>query len=160
MSRLLTPFAVALFALQLLAVAQVPQDPAPRPAQPGNTAQGPGAPGTRETMWPAPTADEWKRPVLVEFQRTWDDALAVARLTGKPILACVNMDGEPASEHYAGVRYRDPEIARLWEPYVCVIASVYRHTPRDHDDQGNRIPCPRLGTVTCGEHMEIGRAHV
>jgi hypothetical protein len=155
MSRLLTPFAVALFALRLLAVAQVPQDPAPRPAQAGNTAQGPGAPGTRETMWPAPTAEDWKRPVLVEFQRTWDDALAVARLTGKPILACVNMDGEPASEHYAGIRYRQPDIAKLYEAYVCVIASVYRHNARDYDEQGRRILCPRFGSCTCGEHIAL-----
>jgi hypothetical protein len=63
------------------------------------------------------------------------------------------MDGEIASEHYAGVRYREPEIAKLYEPYVCVIASVYRHTPRDYDEQGRRIPCPRFGSV------HLRRAH-
>src|SRR5690606_32629785 len=99
---------------------------------------------TREQMWYAPTAEDWKRPVLIEFQRSWEDALAVAAETGKPILICVNMDGEIASEHYAGVRYRSPEIAKLYEPYVCVIASTYRHNPRDHDEHGRRIPCPRF----------------
>ena len=79
----------------------------------------------------------------------------VSKETGKPILVCVNMDGEIASEHYAGVRYRQPEIATLYEPYVCVIASVYRHTPRDYDEQGRRILCPRFGSVTCGEHIAI-----
>ena len=108
-----------------------------------------------EQMWYAPTAEDWKKPVAIRWQRTWDDAVRLSQQTKKPILVCVNMDGEIASEHYAGVRYRDPEIAKLWEPYVCVIASVYRHTPRDHDDQGRRIPCPRLGTVTCGEHMAL-----
>ena len=81
--------------------------------------------------------------------------MRLSQQTKRPILVCVNMDGEIASEHYAGVRYRDPEIAKLWEPYVCVMASVYRHTPRDHDDQGRRIPCPRLGHVTCGEHIAM-----
>lgn len=38
---------------------------------------------------------------------------------------------------------------------MCVIASVYRHTPRDHDERGQRIPCPRFGSVTCGEHIAI-----
>ncbi len=142
-----------LFATTIAARAQ--QDPVPLPKTPGNTSQGPGAPGTRETMWPAPKAEQWQLPVLVEFQRTWDDALAVARLTGKPILACVNMDGEPASEHYAGIRYRQPEIAKLYEPYVCVIASVYRHNPRDYDAQGRRILCPRFGSCTCGEHIAL-----
>lgn len=108
-----------------------------------------------EQMWYAPTAEDWAKPVAIRWQRTWEDAVAVSQQTKKPILVCVNMDGEIASEHYAGVRYRDPEIAKLWEPYVCVIASVYRHTPRDHDDQGRRIPCPRLGGVTCGEHIAM-----
>ena len=109
----------------------------------------------REAMWPAPTAEDWAKPVKITFQRTWKDALAVSKETNKPILVCINMDGEIASEHYAGIRYRDPEIAKLYEPYVCVIASVYRHNPRDHDDQGRRILCPRFGSVTCGEHIWI-----
>jgi tetratricopeptide (TPR) repeat protein len=113
----------------------------------------PGA--TRESMWPAPTAEDWKKPCLVHWQRTWDDAVAVSKETGKPILICVNMDGEIASEHYAGVRYRDPSIVALYDPYVCVVASVYRHNPRDYDEQGRRILCPRFGTVTCGEHIWI-----
>ncbi len=92
---------------------------------------------------------------MITWQRTWDDTLKVAKQTGKPILICVHMDGEPASEHYASVRYRRPKAAELYAPYVTVIASVDRHTPRDHDDQGNRILCPRFGSVTCGEHIAI-----
>ena len=121
-----------------------------------NRGQGPGPQGTaRERMWYAPTAEDWQKPVPIRWQRTWDDALAVARETRKPILVCINMDGEIASEHYAGVRYRMPEIAKLYEPYVCVIASVYRHNERDHDENGQRIECPRFGGVTCGEHIAI-----
>lgn len=109
----------------------------------------------RQRMWPAPTAEDWKKPVLIQWQRTWEDALQVSRETGKPIMIAVNMDGEIASEHYAGIRYRSPEIAALFDPYVSVIASTYRHTPRDFDEQGRRVPCPRFGTVTCGEHIQI-----
>jgi hypothetical protein len=140
-SALLTPFAVAalLSPATLFGQEGVPQPPGLVPEQ----------------MWYAPTAADWQKPVAIRWQRTWEDAVRLSQQTKRPILVCVNMDGEIASEHYAGVRYRDPEIAKLWEPYVCVIASVYRHTPRDHDDQGNRIPCPRLGTVTCGEHMAL-----
>ncbi|MFN3240966.1 MAG: tetratricopeptide repeat protein [Planctomycetota bacterium] len=108
-----------------------------------------------EQMWYAPTAEDWNKPPLIRWQRTWDDAVRLSQQTKKPILVCVNMDGEIASEHYAGVRYRDPEVAKLFEPYVCVMASVYRHNPRDYDDQGRRIPCPRLGCVTCGEHIAL-----
>jgi len=127
-------------------------------AQDPSDGRGPATPpsgSAREAMWPAATAADWAKPVAITFQRTWKDALAVSKETNKPILVCINMDGEIASEHYAGIRYRDPEIAKLYEPYVCVIASVYRHNPRDHDDQGRRILCPRFGSVTCGEHIWI-----
>jgi len=132
--------------------------PAIGSAQDPSDGRGPANPprgAAREAMWPAPTAEDWKKPVLITFQRTWKDALEVSKQSNKPILVCINMDGEIASEHYAGIRYRSPEIARLYEPYVCVIASVYRHNPRDYDDQGRRIPCPRFGSVTCGEHIWI-----
>ena len=109
----------------------------------------------REVMWRAPNADEWASPTLIDWQRSWQDAVQVSLDSGKPILICVNMDGEIASEHYAGVRYRQPEVAALYEPYVTVIASVYRHAPRDYDDEGRRVPCPRFGAVTCGEHIAM-----
>lgn len=121
----------------------------------GAVGQSVGPPVDEAQMWPSPTTEDWKKPCLLQWQRTWEDATAVAHQTGKPILICINMDGEVASEHYAGIRYRSPEIASMYEPYVCVIASVYRHTPRDYDEDGRRIECPRFGTVTCGEHIAI-----
>ncbi len=121
-----------------------------------STAQGGSPPaGSREAMWPAPTKADWAKPCLIRWQRTYDDAIAVSKETGRPLLICVNMDGEIASEHYAGIRYRQPEIAPLYAPYITVMASVYRHTPRDYDEAGKRIPCPRFGTVTCGEHIAL-----
>lgn len=129
------------------------ETPGEAPALPGDAR--PLAEVGRESMWPAPTAEDWKKPCLVTWQRTWEDAVLVAKETGRPILVCINMDGEIASEHYAGVRYRQPEVAALYEPYVTVIASVYRHNPADYDDEGQRIPCPRFGGVTCGEHIAI-----
>ncbi len=112
---------------------------------------------TEEDMWPAATAEGWKRPVLVRWQRRFEDALAVARRENRPVMVCVNMDGEIASEHFAGVRYRDPETAQALNRYACVIASVYRHTPRDYDPEGRRVECPRFETVTCGEHIQAER---
>ena len=38
---------------------------------------------------------------------------------------------------------------------MCLGASVFRHNVRDHDDEGRRIPCPRFGCITCGEHMAL-----
>jgi hypothetical protein len=108
---------------------------------------------TEPQIWPAATAEGWAKPVVIKWQRSFDDALKVARARNRPLLVCVNMDGEIASEHFAGVKYRDPAVGELLAPYVCVVASVYRHTPRDYDENGQRVECPRFGTVTCGEHI-------
>jgi hypothetical protein len=136
--------------------------PAQEPDAPPGEAQDPAKIGDRESqglareeMWRAPTAEDWQKPVTIEWERTWEDALAVSKETGKPILVCVNMDGEIASEHYAGIRYRQPEVGELFSNYVCLIASTYRHNPRDHDEQGRRILCPRFGGVTCEEHIRV-----
>ncbi|MEE2888587.1 MAG: hypothetical protein VX951_14240 [Planctomycetota bacterium] len=143
--------ATPLVGLALLADLSAQPDPKKQPI-PLGTVEGTAV---REQMWRAPTAEEWKKPVLITWQRTWEDAVLLSKETGKPILICTNMDGEIASEHYAGVRYRQPEVAKIYEPYVCVMASVYRHNSRDYDKRGRRIECPRFGSITCGEHMWI-----
>ena len=138
MLRILTTAALALLAasVPIARAAAAPQD-------------------SREAMWPAPTKEDWAKPCMITFQRSFEDAVQVSQETGRPILICVNMDGEIASEHYAGIRYRQADKAALYRPYVCVIASVYRHNPRDYDENGERILCPRFGSVTCGEHIAI-----
>ncbi len=152
---MLFPSALAYAASLCLQTPAVPA-PAATPAPNPTGVQQSGPPvGAREAMWPAPTAEDWAKPVQITWQRTWEDAVAVSKETGKPLLVCVNMDGEIASEHYAGIRYRDPAMAKFHEPYVNVIASVYRHNPRDYDENGERIPCPRFGDVTCGEHIAM-----
>ncbi|MFN0206559.1 MAG: hypothetical protein ACKVS6_09645 [Planctomycetota bacterium] len=105
--------------------------------------------------WSFPNGNDWKKPALVEWQRNFADANAVARATGKALLVCVNMDGEAASENYAGIRYRDPEFAKLVNAFVPVIVSVNRHNARDYNEQGQRIPCPRFGRIICSEHIEL-----
>ncbi|MEC8495513.1 MAG: hypothetical protein VXZ39_11345, partial [Planctomycetota bacterium] len=56
------------------------QDP-PAPRGP----QGAGA-DPRQAMWPSPTAEDWEKPVPITWQRTWEDAVAVSKETGKPIM--------------------------------------------------------------------------
>lgn len=96
-----------------------------------------------------------KQPPLVRWQRNLADAEAVAKATARPLLLCVNMNFEPASERLAHDRYTNQAFATLTEGFVCLIASPDRHTPRDYDEHGKRIPCPRFGCVTCGEHIAV-----
>lgn len=150
----LLPFAWIVFATApSWAQGAAPSDDAFEMGSPPGLAEG----LTEEQMWPAASAEGWAQPCLVRWQRTFDDALEVARAEQRPLLVAVNMDGEIASEHFAGVRYREAATAALMEPYACVVASVYRHTPRDYDEHGFRVECPRFGTVTCGEHIEAER---
>ncbi len=89
------------------------------------------------------------------WQRSLDDALAIAKAEKRPILIAVNMDGESACDRIVHEQYRDPKFVASTRPFVCLMASVFRHTPRDYDDRGRRIPCPRLGEITCGEHIAL-----
>ena len=104
---------------------------------------------------PTATPDEAVDARQVHWQRSLADALAVARATGKPLLLAVNMDGESASDRIVHEQYRDPAFVALTRHAVCLGASVFRHNARDHDDDGRRIPCPRFGCITCGEHMAL-----
>lgn len=100
-------------------------------------------------------ADTQDSPPLIRWQRTLADALALAKLKKLPLLVVANQDGETACESLVRNRYRNKSFAKLANRYVAVIGSTNRHNPRDYDDLGRRIPCPRFGCVTCGEHIAI-----
>src|SRR5262245_2663681 len=94
-------------------------------------------------------------PDRILWQRTLEDALALAKLRHRPLLLAINMDGESASDRIYTELYRDPAFVAATRHCVCLGASVFRHNARDHDDQGRRIVCPRFGEITCGEHMAL-----
>lgn len=94
-------------------------------------------------------------PPQMPWQRNLDDALALSKATGKPLLICVNMDGESACEQLAWGRYRDPEFGALADGFICVVASPDRRNPADHDDRGRRLPDRRFGRIVNQEHIAI-----
>lgn len=98
---------------------------------------------------------EASAPAQVQWQRSLDDALALCRATGRPLFVAVNTDAESASERIVEEVYRDPRFVEASRAFVCVIASPYRHTPRDHDGRGRRIVDPRFGAVTSGEAVAL-----
>jgi tetratricopeptide (TPR) repeat protein len=103
--------------------------------------------------WAGGSQDE--SPPQIHWQRSLEDALALSQAQGRPILVALNMDGESASERIVREQYRDPEFVRQTRAFVCVVGSLFRHSARDFDDRGVRIACPRLGEVTCGEHIAL-----
>jgi len=105
--------------------------------------------------WRRPTAERRKLPPLMPWQRTLGDALALVKKTGKPLLICVNMDNETASESAAWYEYRDPEFVKLANGFIPVLASPDRHSHSDYDDRGRRIVDPKFGRLVDSEHIEI-----
>ncbi len=87
------------------------------------------------------------------WQRNLDDALALVERTGKPLLVCVNMDGESASESLARSRYHDPRFIELVEGFVPVLASPTRHFEADYGNRGWRLPDPKFGRIVESEHI-------
>lgn len=104
---------------------------------------------------PGPRPEQGAELHQVHWQRSLEDALELSRSSGRPLLVALNMDGESASERIVRERYRDPQFVAWTRRFVCVIGSVFRHSLVDHDRSGNRVPCPRLGEVTCGEHIAL-----
>jgi len=102
-----------------------------------------------------PSAEDRGRVPLMPWQRNLDDALALSAATGKPLLICVNMDGEMASESLALSRYRDPAFVELARGFVPLLVSPDRHDPRDHDDRGRRIVDAKFGRIVSGEHLDL-----
>ncbi|MCA8954385.1 MAG: hypothetical protein KDE27_33065, partial [Planctomycetes bacterium] len=100
---------------------------------------------------PEPAADARQ----IHWQRSVDDALALARAEQRPILVALNMDGESASDRIVHEEYRDPAFVAASRRCVCLVGSLFRHNPQDYDEHGRRIPCPRLGCCTCGEHIAL-----
>lgn len=94
-------------------------------------------------------------PPQIAWQPDLDAAVALAKERGRPLLLAFNMDGESASERIVREQYRDPDFVAAANRCVAVIGSVFRHNPRDFDEQGRRMLCPRLGAVTCGEHIAL-----
>lgn len=95
------------------------------------------------------------RPTQIDWQRSLEDALALQAATGRSILVAVNTDAESASERIVREIYRDPSFVARTREFICLIASPFRHTPRDHDGDGRRVLDPRLGAVTSGEAVAL-----
>lgn len=134
------------------AEAQQPQATPPQDKPPQAT---PPQRAGRRGGWRRVSEADKKKPCLIPWQRSLQDALALVKKTGKPLLICVNMDGEPASEAIAWGRYRDPAFAKLASGFIPVLASPNRHSPRDHDDHGRRLVDPRFGRLIDAEHIRI-----
>ncbi|MFT4538311.1 MAG: hypothetical protein ACI841_004499 [Planctomycetota bacterium] len=88
----------------------------------------------------------------IQWERSLDDALAISKETGRPLLIAVCVDGESASEVFANKLYKDAEYIELMRGFVPIVLSYDRHTDSDHDESGRRVICPKFGSVTCGEH--------
>lgn len=102
-----------------------------------------------------PPEEQKAAPTQIAWQRTLEDALAVQKSTGLPLLVVVNMDGEVFNERFANTTYHQSTFIKSTQNYVCVVASPDRHTESDYDALGNRIECPRFKGCTCSEHINI-----
>lgn len=104
---------------------------------------------------PAQESEPLVAPEQIAWQRNLEDARALSTAENRPILVAINLDGESASDRIVEERYGDPEFVAWTRRFVCVVGHPLRHAPRDHDELGRRLTCPRLGSVTCGEHMAL-----
>lgn len=84
----------------------------------------------------------------IEWDHTYEDALARAAAEKKVVFIAVNMDGERANEEMVKKTYKEKRIVELSGSTINLIASNDTHTKGDG-------PCKRFGLVTCPEHRRI-----
>jgi hypothetical protein len=116
----------------------------------------PGSPAAQDAP-AAPTAKPAAAPPAanLNWQRSLADALAEQARTGKPLLLCVNMDGETFCDNFASTTYHDPAFVAVSRGWICLVASPTRHNDMDYDAQGQRVECPRFPGCTCSEHINV-----
>ncbi|MFH0947064.1 MAG: hypothetical protein V2A76_17890 [Planctomycetota bacterium] len=84
----------------------------------------------------------------INWQPDVATALEAAKAGSRPIFVAINMDGERANDEMVRVHYRDAIICKLCARTVNLFASRFDHGSGDR-------PCPRSGTITCAQHMEV-----
>jgi hypothetical protein len=101
------------------------------------------APRVEQTTDPAAVAQ-------VQWRKDLAGALEEGRQSGKPILICFNMDGDPGNERTLKDTYRHAEFIQLSAQFIPLICSPDPH------DEGEA--CSRFGCVSCQEHRSCERA--
>jgi HEAT repeat protein len=97
-------------------------------------------------LWPVPQAGaqdaiRWEPDAAAAFDR--------AAKEGRPLFVAFNMDGEVANDEAVRLHYKDPEIVRLSQKFVCLVGSIGSHA------EGEDEACPRLGSITCAQHQAV-----
>ena len=82
----------------------------------------------------------------VEWQPSFEAALAASKQSGRPVMICINSrDGEHGDEYTLTKIYKNARFAELSKRFVMVVISGKRHKRRG--------PCPRFGQISCKDHM-------
>ncbi len=86
----------------------------------------------------------------IEWEASWEAALARAKEENRPIAVCINMDGERANDTLAKKTYKDRSVVSVSQHTVNLFASLDVH---------GSGPCARAGkAITCAEHLDVEKA--
>jgi len=86
----------------------------------------------------------------VLWEEDYLEAFEKAAETKRPVLICINMDGEWANDTLAREVYTSPAFVELSQSFVCLAASIFEH-PSEADPK----QCARFAGITCGQHKLI-----
>ena len=86
----------------------------------------------------------------IEWEASWEAALARAKAENRPIVVCINMDGERANDRLAKKTYKDRSVVSVSKNTVNLFASLDIHGSGQ---------CVRAGKgITCAEHLAVEKA--
>jgi hypothetical protein len=89
----------------------------------------------------------------IAWQRSFDDARALAAAEHRPLFVFHRGDGLGVRAEYLDALLARPAFAEAASVAACAVADRARHGAVDRDAAGRRVPCPHYGVVTCGEHQ-------
>ncbi|MBI1853446.1 MAG: HEAT repeat domain-containing protein [Planctomycetes bacterium] len=100
--------------------------------------------------------DDASKPATIHFEPSLEAAFARAKKEKIPVLVCVVVDKEAASDTVTLTHYRDAELGELSKHAACVIANAATHAAVEvPDGESTRQVCGRFGSVTCAEHQAV-----
>lgn len=125
-------FAFAALALTALIAAQSPAPPATPPAAPGGEA--PAAP-------------------TIRWEQDYAAALARAAREKRPLFVAFLMDNEPGNDAMVKDHYKNPNVIKLLEQFVCLVACLGEHKPAE-----GQTGCGKFPGLACAHHQAIEKA--
>jgi hypothetical protein len=87
-------------------------------------------------------------PPAIHWETDYDAAIARASEEKRPLFVAFLMDDEPANDEIVKQHYKDPQIVKLLQNFVCLVGCIGEH-------QGTEPGCTKFPGIECRHHQAV-----